>query len=168
MEYGQIKLINKGRLLTDGMSAQEAKLENAVVMLVINKNTGATKASDNKNNSSSSQAIHKIPSSFNTGMGNSSPLGFGGYSMINHPQYMSAISGAVNDENLEEMMNDPSYQGMMEELMKDPETMKQIIEDNPMLRNMFHQNPAMKAMLDNPAMMKMVFSKYAIMQTQKP
>lgn len=40
---------------------------------------------------------------------------------------MSAISGAVNEDNLEEMMNDPSYQGMMDELMNDPETMKQII-----------------------------------------
>ena len=93
VEYSQIKLINKGKLLTDAMSAQEAKLENAVVMLVINKNTNQNA---NKSNSSASQEIPRIPSSFNTGMGNSSPIGFGGYSMINHPQYMSAISGAVN------------------------------------------------------------------------
>jgi len=30
-------------------------------------------------------------------MGGSSPVGFGSYSLINHPQYMSAISGAVNE-----------------------------------------------------------------------
>jgi protein-S-isoprenylcysteine O-methyltransferase Ste14 len=29
-------------------------------------------------------------------MGGAMPVGFGGYSMINHPEYMSAISGAVN------------------------------------------------------------------------
>ena len=76
------------------MTAVEAKLENAVVMLVINKNPKDNNKSNT--NTSASQAIPRIPSSFNTGMGNSSPIGFGGYSMINHPQYMSAISGAVN------------------------------------------------------------------------
>lgn len=29
-------------------------------------------------------------------MGASMPVGFGGYSLINHPQYMSAMSGAVS------------------------------------------------------------------------
>lgn len=32
----------------------------------------------------------------NTGLGGSSPVGFGNYGIVNHPQYMSAISGAVN------------------------------------------------------------------------
>lgn len=154
VDYAQIKLIHKGKVLADKQTAAEANLADAVVMLVINK-----KPQEKSNASSASQTIPKVPSSFNTGMGSSSPIGFGGYSMINHPQYMSAISGAVNEENMEEMMNDPSYQGMMEELMNDPDTMKQLIEDNPMLRNMFHQNPAMKAMLDNPALMKQMFSK---------
>ena len=59
-------------------------------MLVIGKKQ------EKVNNTNTDQTIPKVPSSFNTGMGMSSPLGFGGYSMINHPQYMSAISGAVN------------------------------------------------------------------------
>ena len=63
-------------------------------MVVIN-NKG-TKPKENVGD----QTIHKVPSAFNTGMGSTSPIGFGGYSMINHPQYMSAISGAVNEEKL--------------------------------------------------------------------
>lgn len=48
--------------------------------------------------------------------------------MINHPQYMSAISGAVNEDKLDEMLDDPAYQGMMEEMMSDPDTIKQLLE----------------------------------------
>ena len=75
----------------DKETSEEANLENKVVMLVING-----KKVEKPSTSSSDQTIPKVPSTFNTGMGSSSPLGFGGYSMINHPQYMSAISGAVN------------------------------------------------------------------------
>jgi hypothetical protein len=77
-------------VLADKQTCSDAKLENAVVMLVINKKA-PTKPQPQDN------TIHKIPSSFNTGMGGSSPVGFGGYGLINHPQYMSAISGAVNE-----------------------------------------------------------------------
>jgi hypothetical protein len=34
----------------------------------------------------------------NTGMGSSSPIGFGGYGIMNHPEYMSAISSVVGNE----------------------------------------------------------------------
>lgn len=64
-------------------------------MVVINNRV--TKPKENPTD----QTIPKMPSAFNTGMGSTSPIGFGGYSMINHPQYMSAISGAVNEEKLE-------------------------------------------------------------------
>lgn len=83
--------------------------------------------------------------------------------MINHPQYMSAISGAVNEDKLDEMLDDPAYQGMMEEMMSDPDTIKQLLEENPMFRNMMNQNPHMKMMLNNPAMLKMMMSKSACM-----
>lgn len=112
-------------------------------MLVINKKA-PTKPQPQDN------TIHKIPSSFNTGMGGSSPVGFGGYGLINHPQYMSAISGAVNEQNIEQMLNDPQYSSMMEEMLKDPETIKYMIEENPMLRNMVRENPSMKVIFDNP------------------
>jgi hypothetical protein len=36
----------------------------------------------------------------NTGLGASSPFGVGGYSMVNHPQYMNAISGAVDPDKI--------------------------------------------------------------------
>lgn len=64
-------------------------------MLVINK-----KAEQQKK-VSTDQTIHKIPSSFSTGMGGSQPVGFGNYNLINHPGYMSAISSAVDQEKME-------------------------------------------------------------------
>lgn len=91
-------------------------------MLVISKQTEKPKPTNVDN------TVHKIPSSFNTGMGGGSPVGFGAYSMINHPQYMSAISGAVNEENIEDLMNDPQYSSMMEDMLKDPDTIKYMIE----------------------------------------
>lgn len=48
------------------------------------------------------------------------------------------------------MLNDPQYSSMMEEMLKDPETMKYMIEENPMLRNMVRENPSMKVIFDNP------------------
>lgn len=121
-------------------------------MLVINKKSEPQK----KNNTD--QTIPRIPSSFNTGMGGSMPVGFGGYSMINHPQYMSAMSGAVNDEKIDEMLNDPMSMSMMEEMMQDPDTLRYLIDQNPMLKSMFASNPSMKMILDNPQLMKSVFS----------
>lgn len=121
-------------------------------MLVINKKTEKAKKTEVDN------TIPKIPSSFSTGMGASSPVGFGSYSMINHPQYMSAISGAVDEKNIEDIMNDPMYQSMMEDMLKDPDTLKYMIDENPMLRNMVNQNPSMKMMLQNPTLMKSMFS----------
>ena len=76
-------------------------------MLVINKKIEQPK----KNNTD--QTIPKIPSTFNTGMGGAMPVGFGGYGIVNHPQYMSAISSAVNEEKMDEMLDEPQYQGMM-------------------------------------------------------
>ena len=36
-----------------------------------------------------------------TGLGASSPIGVGGYEIVNHPQYMSAISNAVDPDKME-------------------------------------------------------------------
>ena len=48
------------------------------------------------------------------GQGTSSSLGgVGAYEMINHPQYMSAISQATDPDKMEEMMDDPQVQGMI-------------------------------------------------------
>jgi hypothetical protein len=35
-----------------------------------------------------------------TGLGSSSPFGVGGYEVVNHPQYMSAISSAVDPDKM--------------------------------------------------------------------
>jgi hypothetical protein len=61
-------------------TAEKAKLANGTVMLVINKKVDkAKKTNESPNNS------NKVPTTLNTGMGNSSPVGFGAYSLINHP-----------------------------------------------------------------------------------
>lgn len=62
-----------------------------------------------------------------TGLGSSSPFGVGGYEAINHPQYMSAISSAVDPDKMEEVMNDPQYQGMLEQMLEDPDTLRSLI-----------------------------------------
>ncbi len=54
---------------------------------------------------------------------------------MNHPQYMSTLSG-LNEDKLEEMMDDPFYESMMEELLKDPETMVKMMQDNPLTKKM--------------------------------
>lgn len=85
-----------------------------------------------------------------TGLGSSSPFGVGGYEAVNHPQYMSAISSAVDPDKMQQIMQDPQYQGMMQQLLDDPDTLRQVMEENPMIRNMIKDNPMMKSMLSNP------------------
>jgi ubiquilin len=99
-----------------------------------------------------------------TGLGASSPYGVGGYEAVNHPQYMSAISSAVDPEKMEEMMNDPQTQGMIEEMLKDPDTLRHMINENPMLSKMVRDNPMMKTVLENPALLKMVMSNSTSIQ----
>lgn len=82
-----------------------------------------------------------------TGLGASSPFGVGGYEMVNHPQYMSAISSAVDPDKMEDIMNDPQYQGMLESMLEDPDTLRQLMNENPMLRNMINQNPSLKMIM---------------------
>jgi ubiquilin len=96
-----------------------------------------------------------------TGQGASSPFGVGGYGMVNHPQYMSAISSAVDPDKMEEMLDDPQTQGMLEQMLDDPDTLRQLMEENPMLRSMMKDNPQMKMMFENPALMKMLMSKHS-------
>jgi hypothetical protein len=59
-------------------TSEKAKLANGTVMLVINKKVDKLK----KTNESES---NKVPTTLSTGMGGSSPVGFGAYSLINHP-----------------------------------------------------------------------------------
>jgi len=93
-----------------------------------------------------------------TGLGASSPFGVGGYEVVNHPQYMSAISQAVDPDKMEEMLNDPQYQGMIEDMLNDPDTLRHLMNTDPMMQNMIKNNPGMKMVLENPALMKMIFS----------
>jgi len=48
-----------------------------------------------------------------TGLGSSSPFGIGGYESVNNPQYMNAISQAVDPDKMEEMLDDPQTQGVI-------------------------------------------------------
>lgn len=102
-----------------------------------------------------------------TGLGSSLPFGVGGYSMVNHPQYMSAISSAVDPDKMEELLDDPQYEGMMQQMLEDPETLRQLMEENPAMKSMLNSNPMMKSMLSNPAMLKMIFSNSCSTQTRK-
>jgi len=101
-----------------------------------------------------------------TGLGASSPFGVGGYEVVNHPQYMSAISSAVDPDKMEEILDDPQYQGMMEQMLDDPDTLRQLMNENPMMRNMLKDNPGLKTMMENPALMKMILSKDFTIQTR--
>lgn len=79
---------------------------------------------------------------------------------MNHPQYMSALSG-LNEDKVEEMMDDPFYASMIEELLKDPETMVKMMEENPVTKKLMDSNPMMKMMMSNPETLKMIISKDA-------
>lgn len=85
-----IKFVFKGKVLADKETAASLGLKNATVMMVLTK----PKQENKQPVSSSSQAIPRA--GLSTGLGGSSPVGFGNYGLVNHPQYMSAISSAVD------------------------------------------------------------------------
>ena len=82
-----------------------------------------------------------------TGLGASSPFGIGGYEVVNNPQYMNAISQAVDPDKMEDMLNDPQAQGVLEDMVNDPDTMKQLINNDPMMQSLMKNNPGMKMAL---------------------
>lgn len=57
-------------------------------------------------------------------------------------------------------MDDPYYQSMMEQMLDDPDTLRQLMEENPMTKQLMKDNPMMKHMMTNPAMMKMLLSTF--------
>jgi hypothetical protein len=59
-------------------------------MVVINKKNNKP----NPNNSE--QSTPQIPETLNTGIGVSSPIGYGAYSAMNTPHYLTAISTTLN------------------------------------------------------------------------
>ena len=64
-------------------------MENSVVMVVVSK--------PKRQETNVPSVDQAIPRNVNTGLGSSEPIGFGNYSMINNPQYMSAISSVTDN-----------------------------------------------------------------------
>lgn len=82
---------------------------------------------------------------------------------MNQPGYMSALSSVASPDKMEEMLDDPFYQKMIEEMMSDPEIMSKAMESSPQLKQMVDSNPMLKMMMSNPELMKSIMSKVGIM-----
>lgn len=87
--------------------------------------------------------------------------------LVNQPGYMSALSSVASPEKMEEMMDDPFYQKMIEEMLNDPEIMIKAMETSPQLKQMVDSNPMLKMMMSNPELMKVIMCSIFCMQLLK-
>lgn len=78
---------------------------------------------------------------------------------------LSSLLGGAGGLNIMEMMSNPMVQGMMQQMMQNPETLRQMIQSNPILRSMAQNNPMMRQMFENPEVMQMAMRPEVLQQS---
>lgn len=170
----QMKLIFKGKILkADDDKMSDLKVtEGSALHLIINKPQGESQAnSQPTNNTQTNTQAPTNPTAnanpFNTtgnaqpGFNNANPFGgmggsggFGGFDM-NSMGGMGGMGGlgGMNPQMAQQMMQNPQFRAMAQNLLANPEALRNMISSNPMLSQMAQNNPQLQAMLDNPQMM---------------
>lgn len=167
----KMKLIFKGKILKtkdDKMSDLKCT-EGCTLHLIINKPQPES-APTNQNQGTPN--VNPFSNTQNTGQGfnnqNPNPFGglggFGGMPGMQGMQGMPGMPGmqgmqgmqGVDPNMMNQFMQNPQARAMAQQLLSDPEQLRNMINSNPMLQQMAQNNPQLQAMLDNPQMMQMV------------
>ena len=77
------------------------------------------------------------------GMGGLGGLGMGGL-------------GGIDPNMMEQALNNPEAQRMMQDMFSNPEQLRNMINSHPQLQAMVNSNPQMRMMLENPQMLQMM------------
>ncbi|KAK3098954.1 hypothetical protein FSP39_024651 [Pinctada imbricata] len=155
----QLCLIFAGKILKDGDTLQQHGIKDGMVVHLVIKsaNRNPAPAAPSQSSSSTSQGSGGAPDVSQTpfglgplgglaGMGN---LGMGSANFMEMQQRMQR-EVMNNPEMLRQMMDNPFVQ----QLMSNPDVMRQMITSNPQMRELMERNPEISHMLNNPELMR--------------
>ena len=158
----QMKLIYKGRILkTDDDKMSDLKIvEGCSLHMIINKPQSENNVTAPEPQPQIPPTMGSNPNPFNTssqpGFNNQNPLGgMGGLSGMDFGNLggMGGMGG-MNPQMMQQMMQNPQFQTMAQNLLSNPEALRNMINSNPMLSQMAQNNPQLQTMLNDPTMLQ--------------
>lgn len=173
----QMKLIFKGKILkADDDKMSDLKVtEGSALHLIINKpqeeQPAQTQGNQNTNAQAQNQSTGSTPNPFNTstnaqpGFNNQNPFsgmggmgGLGGFDMNSMGGMGGGMGGmgGLNPQMAQQMMQNPQFRAMAQNLLSNPDALRNMISSNPMLSQMAQNNPQLQTMLNDPQMMASV------------
>lgn len=167
----QMKLIFKGKILkADDDKMSDLKVtEGSALHMIINKgqDESSTQNQTNTNNAPQNPTTGSNPNPFNTsanaqpGFNNQNPFGgmggmggFGGFDLggMGGNGGLEGMGG-MNPQMMQQMMQNPQFRTMAQNLLSNPDALRNMINSNPMLSQMAQNNPQLQTMLNDPQML---------------
>lgn len=184
LEKDRVTLVFKGRILKPDQTAEALKLaEDMTIHLVRKPAPKGSKPAATSGTATSGATSGSAPTSSAGNTGTSGNTGTGGSSTASNPFAnlgglggmggglpnlasgggLSGMGGMNMDPNtISQMMSNPMYQQMMDQMLQNPDFMNQMIENNPQLRAMADANPQVREMLQNPELMRSMMTPEAM------
>ena len=166
----QMKLIFKGKILkADDDRMSDLKItEGCTLHMIINKPQQETQNNaPNPNPQAPNPTTGTNPNPFNTsntqqGFSNQNPFGgMGGMGGLGGMGGMDSGGmgnmggmGGMNPQMMQEMMQNPQFRSMAQNLLSNPDALRNMINNNPMLSQMAQNNPQLQTMLNDPQMLQ--------------
>jgi ubiquilin len=174
----EIKLIFKGKVLKTGdETLDDLTIVNESCLHMIHEKPKETTESNPFNNQEQTNPQGQTntqqtpPNPFgNMGMGMPGMgMGMPGMGMGMPGMGMPGMDGMdLNNPQLQSMMNNPQMRQMAQNLLSNPDMLRNMINNNPMLAQMTQNNPQLQSMLNNPEMMRSMGEQMFGSNTQVP
>lgn len=165
----EIKLIFKGKILKveDDVLNDLQIVADSTIHMIQNKPASASETQPTNHaaapqNPLSSQATGNQPPNFGAFPGFGGMGGMGGMGGLGGMGGMGGLGGmggmgGMDMQQIQSMMSNPQVRAMAQQLMSNPQMMRQMIENNPMLSQMSQNIPNLDQMLSNPNLLDNIF-----------
>ena len=167
----KLKLIFKGRIWkTDSDTMADLKVEpNVTLHMIVNKaqpttTPEPTPQQNTQNNPFSNPNPNQNQQ--NQGFNNANPfggMGMPGMGMGMPGMGMQGMQGmqGMNPQMMQQMMQNPQARAMAQQLLSNPDALRNMINNNPMLSQMAQNNPQLQHALNDPGMLQMMQNMFS-------
>ena len=138
-----------------------------------NQNTSNTNTNTNTNSNTNPNANPNTNTNTNTNSNNGNPFGMDLNSLLQGMGGMGGMSGmsgmdnlgmgGMNPQMMGQMLNNPMYMQMMQNLISDPNTLNMMM-NHPQIKPLIDSNPMMREIFSNPELMRQMFSPEMMQQ----
>ena len=184
-------LVFKGRILDNTKKIDEYGLQNDNTIILVkkvnpqekkneppkqesqssnNQNTSNTNTNTNTNSNTNPNANPNTNTNTNTNSNNGNPFGMDLNSLLQGMGGMGGMSGmdnlgmgGMNPQMMGQMLNNPMYMQMMQNLISDPNTLNMMM-NHPQIKPLIDSNPMMREIFSNPELMRQMFSPEMMQQ----